>query len=103
MQNEAISFGNLLVYLKGIPNQVLYAAPKAAFMGMVRCVAWDFKKRSITTNYNTPGGVKTDVYAEAASEHILGGERLSEAKVDGRVGRMSPFGRPGFPSDIAGI
>lgn len=103
MQNEAIYLGNLLVYLKGIPDQALYAASKAAFMGMVRCFAWDFEKRNITANYIAPGGVKTDIYPEAAARYISGGNKLSEAEIDERVGRMSPFGRPSFPSDIAGI
>lgn len=70
---------------------------------MVRCLAWDFGKRNITVNCIAPGGVKTDMHAEAAAKYTPEGDKLSEAEIDERVNRMSPFGRPGFPSDIAGI
>ncbi|KAH6974258.1 hypothetical protein BKA56DRAFT_634218 [Ilyonectria sp. MPI-CAGE-AT-0026] len=73
------------------------------FHGYGEMLYMDFEKRNITANYIAPGGVKTDMYAEAASKHIPGGDRLTEAKIDGRVGRMSPFGRPGSPSGIAGL
>ncbi|KAL6415956.1 Short-chain dehydrogenase/reductase SDR [Ilyonectria robusta] len=75
--------------ITGIPNQALYAASKAAFMGMVRCFAWDFEKRNITANYIAPGGVKTDMYPEAAARYISGGNKLSEAEIDERRSGMS--------------
>ncbi|KAK7432877.1 hypothetical protein QQZ08_000348 [Neonectria magnoliae] len=87
----------------GIPNHALYAASKAGIMGMVKCLAWDFGKRHITVNCVAPGGVKTDMYADAAAKYIPGGDKLSIEEIDERVGRMSPLGRPGLPDDIAGI
>ncbi|KAI3585619.1 hypothetical protein IWW34DRAFT_801461 [Fusarium oxysporum f. sp. albedinis] len=66
----------------GGPRHALYSASKAAVQGMVKCLAWDFGSRGITVNCIAPGGVKTDMYAEAAA---------------------NPLGRPGFPNDIAGV
>ncbi|KAH7007387.1 hypothetical protein EDB80DRAFT_842694 [Ilyonectria destructans] len=64
---------------QGIPNHALYAASKAAIMGM----------HNITVNCIALGGIKTDMYAEAAAKYITGGDKLSEAEINERVGRMS--------------
>ena len=54
-------------------------------------------------NCIAPGGVKTDMYTEAAAKYLPGGDKMSAEEIDKVISRMSPFGRPGFPDDIAGI
>ncbi|KAF7556541.1 hypothetical protein G7Z17_g1293 [Cylindrodendrum hubeiense] len=87
----------------GISNHALYAASKAAIQGMVKCLAWDFGKRNITVNCIAPGGVKTDIYTEAAAKYLPGGDKMTEEEIDAKISQWSPMGRPGFPADIAGI
>ncbi|KAH0279731.1 ESC reductase, partial [Aureobasidium melanogenum] len=87
----------------GFPNHALYSASKAAIQGMVRSLAWDFGKRNITVNCIAPGGIKTDMYAEAAAKYIPGGDKMSIEDIDAKVSQWSPLGRPGFPNDIAGV
>ncbi|KAG9663102.1 hypothetical protein KCU64_g1538, partial [Aureobasidium melanogenum] len=87
----------------GFPNHALYSASKAAIQGMVRSLAWDFGKRNITVNCIAPGGIKTDMYAEAAANYIPGGDKMSIEDIDAKVSQWSPLGRPGFPDDIAGV
>ncbi|EXA32158.1 hypothetical protein FOVG_16629 [Fusarium oxysporum f. sp. pisi HDV247] len=87
----------------GVPRHALYSASKAAVQGMVKCLAWDFGSRGITVNCIAPGGVKTDMYAEAAAKYLKGGDKMSIEEVDGKISEMSPLGRPGFPNDIAGV
>lgn len=70
---------------------------------MVKCLAWDFGKKQITVNCIAPGGVKTDMYTEAAANYIPGGNLLSEAEIDGRLSQLSPLGRPGLPGDVADV
>ncbi|RKK75172.1 hypothetical protein BFJ69_g7921 [Fusarium oxysporum] len=71
--------------------------------GMVKCLAWDFGSRGITVDCIATGGVKTDMYAEAAAKYLKGGDKMSIEEVDGKISEMSPLGRPGFPNDIAGV
>lgn len=70
---------------------------------MIKCLAHDFGSRNITVNAIAPGGIKSDMYAEAAKDYIPGGEKLSIEEIDERIGAMSPMKRPGFPDDVAGV
>ncbi|EXL90197.1 hypothetical protein FOIG_16534 [Fusarium odoratissimum NRRL 54006] len=84
----------------GVPRHALYSASKAAVHGMVKCLAWDFGSRGITVNCIAPGGVKTDMYAEAAAKYLKGGDKMSIEEVDGEISEISPLGRPGFPMTL---
>ncbi|TRM63724.1 hypothetical protein BD626DRAFT_548069 [Schizophyllum amplum] len=85
---------------KGIPAHAIYAASKAAIQGAVRCLAWDFGPRKITVNCVASGGVKTAMYS--GRQVYSGRENMSEAEIDGTLGKWSPFNRPGYPNDIVG-
>ncbi|KAL1623118.1 hypothetical protein SLS54_004604 [Diplodia seriata] len=87
----------------GVPRHALYSASKAAITGMVKCLAFDFGSRNITVNCIAPGGIKSDMYTEAAKDYIPGGDKLTVEEIDEKVGMMSPMKRPGFPDDIAGV
>ncbi|ETS81724.1 hypothetical protein PFICI_06726 [Pestalotiopsis fici W106-1] len=87
----------------GVPRHAIYSASKAAITGMVKCLAHDFGPRRITVNCIAPGGIKSDMYAEAAKDYIPGGEHLTVEEIDEKVGAMSPLRRPGLPEDIAGV
>ncbi|OJD31013.1 tetrahydroxynaphthalene reductase [Diplodia corticola] len=87
----------------GVPRHALYSASKAAITGMVKCLAFDFGARNITVNCIAPGGIKSDMYTEAAADYLPGGDKMTVEEIDERVGMMSPMKRPGFPDDIAGV
>ncbi|KAK8211032.1 hypothetical protein IWZ01DRAFT_306057 [Phyllosticta capitalensis] len=87
----------------GIPRHAVYAASKAAIMGMIKCLAWDLGSRGITVNCIAPGGVKSDMYQDAAKHYIPGGADMSIEEIDARISQWSPLGRPGFPEDVAGV
>ncbi|CAI7587212.1 unnamed protein product [Penicillium crustosum] len=89
--------------LDGVPEHAIYAASKAAIQGMVKCLAYDFGSRNITVNAIAPGGVKTDMYTEAAAKYIPGGESMTEEEIDANLSKWSPLSRPGFPDDISGV
>lgn len=88
---------------QGVPRHALYSASKAAITGMVKCLALDFGPRKITVNCIAPGGIKSDMYTEAAKDYFPGGEHMTAEEIDEKVSGMSPMGRPGFPDDIAGV
>ncbi|KAL1638334.1 hypothetical protein SLS56_000142 [Neofusicoccum ribis] len=85
----------------GFPRHAIYSASKAAVTGMVKCLAWDFGARKITVNCVAPGGVKSDMYAEAGKDYFPG--NLSAEEIDAKVSQMSPLRRVGFPEDVAGV
>ncbi|KAI4120875.1 MAG: hypothetical protein LQ347_007008 [Umbilicaria vellea] len=87
----------------GIHNHAVYAGSKAAVEAFVRCFATDFGEKQITVNAIAPGGVKTDMYVEAARKYIPGGENWSDEQVDKAVNAFSPLGRVGYPEDIAKV
>ena len=70
---------------------------------MVRCLAYDFGQRGITVNCIAPGGVKTDMWTEAAAQYIEGGDTMAPEKIEKLVAGWSPLKRAGEVDDIANI
>jgi meso-butanediol dehydrogenase/(S,S)-butanediol dehydrogenase/diacetyl reductase len=84
----------------GSPYQAHYQASKAAVVGMVRSVAWEFGQHQITVNCYCPGVVDTDMWRNIDSERgkLLGkqpGELLREQA------QRNPLGRVEVPEDVA--
>ena len=50
----------------------------------------DFGDKKITVNCIAPGGIKTDMWVEAARKYIPGADNYSDEKVD-EVSKMSPY------------
>jgi NAD(P)-dependent dehydrogenase (short-subunit alcohol dehydrogenase family) len=88
---------------KTIKNHALYSGSKAAVEAFVRCLAQDMGDKKITVNCLAPGGVKTDMYAEAARKYMPGSEDWSDEKVEEAVSHFSPLGRVGVPEDISRV
>jgi 3-oxoacyl-[acyl-carrier protein] reductase len=73
----------------GNPGQVVYAASKAALIGMTKTLAREYGSRGITVNTVAPGFIETDMTAslpEAARSGIL---------------TQTPAGRIGRPDEVA--
>ena len=70
---------------------------------MVKCLAYDFGSRGITVNAVAPGGIKTDMWTEAAAEYIEGGKDMTAQQVEDLVARWSPLNRAGEVDDVAGV
>ena len=60
-------------------------------------------QKKFTVNAIAPGGVKTDMYLEAARNYIPGSERWSDEQVDKASASFSPLQRMGYPVDIAKV
>ncbi len=73
--------------LMAMANQPVYAAAKAAMIGLMRSIALDEAKYGITCNAILPGWIETDTQ----STH----EKLQ--------GLKTPLGRNGKPEEIAGL
>ena len=70
---------------------------------MVKCFAHDFGSRGITVNAIAPGGIKTDMWTEAAADYLEGGKNMTAQQIDDLVAKWSPLKRTGMPDDIAGV
>jgi len=88
--------------VKGVPNRFVYAASKAAVIGLTKAVAADFVTRGIRCNAICPGTVDSP---------SLAGRIRTQAKVSGKsedevrdqfVGRQ-PMGRLGTADEIAAL
>lgn len=88
---------------KGIHNHAVYAGSKAAVEAFARSFATDFGDKKITVNAIAPGGIKTDMYLDAARQYIPGAENWSDEQLDAATAKLSPLGRIGVPDDVAQV
>jgi len=73
--------------LMAMANQPVYAAAKAAMIGLMRSIALDEAKYGVTCNAILPGWIETDT--QSAHEKLQG--------------LKTPLGRSGKPEEIAGL
>ena len=84
-----------VVGVKSVPNRFVYAASKAAVIGITKSVAIDFVKQGIRCNAICPGTVDSPSLQERM--HAMGNyETAREAFV-----ARQPMGRLGSPEEIA--
>jgi tetrahydroxynaphthalene reductase len=88
---------------KTVKNHALYSGSKAAVEAFVRCLAQDMGDKKITVNCLAPGGVKTDMYVEAARKYMPNAENWSDEQVDKAVRNLSPLARVGVTEDISRV
>jgi len=73
----------------GNPGQAVYAASKAALIGLTKTLAREYASRGVTVNAVAPGYIETDM-TDALNEEVR------QAIVD-----QTPLGRVGRPEEIA--
>ncbi|MCJ1376222.1 hypothetical protein MMC20_007463 [Loxospora ochrophaea] len=93
---------------KSVMNHSLYSASKAAIEALVRCFALGalflyFGSKQITVNAIAPGGIKTDMYADAARKYLPNGNELSDTQLDDVIAKTSPLHRLGYPQDVSRV
>ena len=88
--------------IKGAPNRCVYAATRAAVIGLTKSVAADFIVSGIRCNAICPGTIETPSLGEriaAQGIHMVGG---SEAARRAFVERQ-PLGRLGTPEEVGAL
>jgi NAD(P)-dependent dehydrogenase (short-subunit alcohol dehydrogenase family) len=98
-----VMLSSISAQAKGIKNHALYSGSKAAVEAFVRCLAVDFGDKKITVNGLAPGGIKTDMYTEAARLYIPGSDDWTDEKVEQFMSNVTPLGRVGVPEDISRV
>jgi 2-keto-3-deoxy-L-fuconate dehydrogenase len=87
--------------VKGVPNRFVYAATKAAVIGMTRSVAADFVTRGIRCNCICPGTVHTPSLDERIEANAAAAGSVEAAR-EAFIARQ-PMGRLGTPEEIAAL
>ena len=97
-----INMSSTVSSIKGALNRCVYAATKAAVIGLTKSVAADFIASGIRCNAICPGTIETPSLGEriaAQGIHMVGG---SEAARRAFVERQ-PLGRLGQPEEVAAL
>lgn len=93
---KAAGFGRIVNIasraIVGIPDLTIYAASKAAVVGMMKSWAMELARSGITANAVAPGPIDTDMLRAAYPVNTAAYQSLHE---------MVPVGRLGRPDDIA--
>jgi 2-keto-3-deoxy-L-fuconate dehydrogenase len=97
-----INVASVASSVKGVPNRFVYAASKAAVIGLTKSIAADFITRGIRCNAICPGTVESpslrqriDAQAQASGQ--------STAQVEAAFIARQPMGRLGTPDEIAAL
>lgn len=88
--------------VKGVPNRFVYAASKAAVIGLTKAVAADFVTRGIRCNAICPGTVESPSLAARITAQARASGK-SEADVRAAFVARQPMGRLGSADEIAAL
>jgi 2-keto-3-deoxy-L-fuconate dehydrogenase len=88
--------------VKGVPNRFVYAASKAAVIGLTKAVAADFMTRGIRCNAICPGTVDSPSLAQRIAAQAKASGK-SEAEVKAMFIARQPMGRLGSADEIAAL
>ena len=97
-----INMSSTVSSVKGVPNRCVYAATKAAVIGLTKSVAADFIVSGIRCNAICPGTIDTpslgDRIAAQGAQMVGGSEAARRAFVE-----RQPLGRLGTPEEVAAL
>lgn len=88
--------------VKGVPNRFVYAASKAAVIGLTKAVAADFVTRGIRCNAICPGTVDSPSLAQRIKAQAKASGK-TEAEVRAAFVARQPMGRLGTADEIAAL
>src|SRR5499427_7335607 len=97
-----INLSSTVSSIKGTRNRCVYAATKAAVIGLTKSVAADFIVAGIRCNAICPGTIETPSLGDriaALGVHAVGGEEAARRAFVER----QPLGRLGRPEEVAAL
>ncbi len=96
-----VNIASVASSLKGVPNRFVYAASKAAVIGLTRSVATDFVKEHIRCNCICPGTVQTPSLDDRIAANAAAAGSVEAAR-SAFIARQA-MGRLGSPEEIAAL
>ncbi len=97
-----VNVASIASSVRGVPNRFVYAASKAAVIGLTKAVAADFVTRGIRCNAICPGTVDTPSLAVRITAQARA-SGLSEDAVRAQFVARQPMGRLGQADEIASL
>lgn len=97
-----VNIASVASSVKGVPNRFVYAASKAAVIGLTKAVAADFVTRGIRCNAICPGTVESPSLAARITAQARASGK-SEADVRAAFVARQPMGRLGSADEIAAL
>ena len=94
---KIINMSSVASSIKGVPNRFVYAASKAAIIGLTKAIAADFVSQGICCNAICPGTVDTPSLEERIAS------QGDVATVRAAFISRQPMGRLGQPQEIAAL
>lgn len=101
-QGVVLNMASVVSSVKALPNRAIYAASKAAVIGLSKSVAADFVRHGIRCNAICPGTVETPSLQDRIAANAAAAGGGLEAARDAFVARQ-PMGRLGQPEEIAAL
>ena len=101
-RGSIINMASAASSIKGVPNRFVYAATKAAVIGLTKSVAADFVAKGIRCNAICPGTVESPSLRERiAAQAAASGQ--TQQQVEAAFVARQPMGRLGRTSEIAAL
>ena len=88
--------------VRGLPHRYVYAATKAAVIGLTKAVAADFIKKGIRSNAICPGTIVSPSLDERISTQAKETGKSTDAVTQAFIDRQ-PMGRLGTPEEVANL
>ena len=97
-----INVASVVSSVKGLPNRFVYAASKAAVIGLTKSVAADFVTRGIRCNAICPGTVESPSLRDRiAAQAQASGQTVEQVRA--AFNARQPMGRVGTVAEIAAL
>ncbi|HUG26603.1 SDR family oxidoreductase [Piscinibacter sp.] len=97
-----VNMASVVGSIKGAPNRFVYAATKAAVIGMTKAIAADFVTRGIRCNAICPGTVESPSLRQRIAAQAKASSQ-TEAQVHSAFVARQPMGRLGRAEEIAAL
>jgi len=97
-----VNIASIAGSVKGVANRFVYAASKAAVIGLTKAVAADFVTRGVRCNAICPGTVDSPSLAKRITAQAQASGK-SEAEVKAMFVARQPMGRLGTADEIAAL
>ena len=98
-RGSIVNIASVASHLKGVPNRAVYAASKAAVIGLTKSVAADFIAKGVRCNCICPGTVESPSLQDRIAANAAAAGSLDAAR-SAFVARQA-MGRLGTPEEIA--
>jgi 2-keto-3-deoxy-L-fuconate dehydrogenase len=101
-RGSIVNIASAVSSIRGVPNRYVYAATKAAIIGLTKAVAADYVKQGIRANAVCPGTIETPSLDDRVEDlSRASGKALDKVRQD-FIDRQ-PMGRLGTAQEVAAL